>query len=531
MRTRRSIVHLLICVSCTIALGGCWDSSPPPPPPGEHGVYVPFYHQDTPFFCTEACLQMWEGFAWARVHSQQEIYDYMKLVYPDQVSEYGASPTAVASGANYFVGNGFFEDAFYAGDNLDLALADLHKNLQLLDPTLSIVDAGLHAVMVTGTSWQVLSTANPQVDYLVIQDPERYSQWRPTIGEWRNGGAGNACSGGICMEQIQRQGHHSIGATALSEFEYDGGVYSGEPPAGATGRWKIGANGCYWDQNDSGPDQCSPDNPTGRYKLDGNGNCYWDPNDSGPDQCSPELVRNINVLKLAFRSVVSSWSNLLAIHPAARGSFVNGVRTTGSSSRRLAMNSPGARLVAEAKKEAQLLAPTRATRRNISIPKPWATSRDDIIANFRAGIARTGMDRIPGMEKLTMQDSDWTVRDVIPVTSLGTHANYYLLHIVDRTGFIVAAGAITEEGWLMGLEDSLGREHHRPMPLAAAEAAVRGHGANAHGLRSRYVYAPGNLEPGGSVFAPLVEVDDQATGRSTYINTRGERFVASESNP
>lgn len=27
--------------------------------------------------------------------------------------------------------------------------------------------------------------------------------------------------------------------------------------------------------------------PTGRWKDDGNGGCYWDPNDSGPNQCQP----------------------------------------------------------------------------------------------------------------------------------------------------------------------------------------------------------------------------------------------------
>lgn len=57
-----------------------------------------------------------------------------------------------------------------------------------------------------------------------------------------------------------------------------------EVPPPPTGRYKYdGQGGCYWDPNDSGPDQCQP--ATGRWKLDGNGGCYWDPNDSGPDQC------------------------------------------------------------------------------------------------------------------------------------------------------------------------------------------------------------------------------------------------------
>jgi hypothetical protein len=52
------------------------------------------------------------------------------------------------------------------------------------------------------------------------------------------------------------------------------------------GRWKLGGDGsCYFDPDDSGPDQCSPN--LGRWKLGGDGSCYWDPADSGPNQCSP----------------------------------------------------------------------------------------------------------------------------------------------------------------------------------------------------------------------------------------------------
>jgi hypothetical protein len=65
-----------------------------------------------------------------------------------------------------------------------------------------------------------------------------------------------------------------------------------EPPVGGpheatalTGRWKLGGVGdCYWDPNDSGPDQCDSD---GRWKSDGQGGCYWDEYDGGPDQCTP----------------------------------------------------------------------------------------------------------------------------------------------------------------------------------------------------------------------------------------------------
>lgn len=59
-----------------------------------------------------------------------------------------------------------------------------------------------------------------------------------------------------------------------------------------TGRYKDDGNGgCYWDPNDSGPNQCQP--YTGRWKDDGNGGCYWDEYDSGPDQCQPTLAAGV----------------------------------------------------------------------------------------------------------------------------------------------------------------------------------------------------------------------------------------------
>jgi hypothetical protein len=59
------------------------------------------------------------------------------------------------------------------------------------------------------------------------------------------------------------------------------------PPPLPTGRYKIVNAQCVWDPYDSGPDQCSPLPPPGRYKFDGFGTCYWEPNDYPPDQCSP----------------------------------------------------------------------------------------------------------------------------------------------------------------------------------------------------------------------------------------------------
>jgi hypothetical protein len=57
---------------------------------------------------------------------------------------------------------------------------------------------------------------------------------------------------------------------------------------GADGRWKLGPDGCYFDANDEGPDQCT----RGRWRVDSYGGCYFDALDSGPDQCSPGYAVN-----------------------------------------------------------------------------------------------------------------------------------------------------------------------------------------------------------------------------------------------
>jgi len=59
------------------------------------------------------------------------------------------------------------------------------------------------------------------------------------------------------------------------------------------GRWKLGGDGsCYFDPDDAGPDQCTPN--LGRWKLGGDGSCYWDPADEGPNQCAPATTEGLD---------------------------------------------------------------------------------------------------------------------------------------------------------------------------------------------------------------------------------------------
>jgi len=66
-------------------------------------------------------------------------------------------------------------------------------------------------------------------------------------------------------------------------------VPDGSAPTGGTvtGRWKVDGSTCYWDENDSGADQCTPS--AGRWKT-GNDGCYFDSGDNGPDQCEAAYI-------------------------------------------------------------------------------------------------------------------------------------------------------------------------------------------------------------------------------------------------
>jgi hypothetical protein len=70
--------------------------------------------------------------------------------------------------------------------------------------------------------------------------------------------------------------------------ENDGGPNQCTPQI--KGRFKKGGNdSCTWDANDVGADQCRP--PKGRWKKGGDNSCAWDANDGGPDQCNPRQTK------------------------------------------------------------------------------------------------------------------------------------------------------------------------------------------------------------------------------------------------
>jgi hypothetical protein len=87
---------------------------------------------------------------------------------------------------------------------------------------------------------------------------------------------------------LQQKGRYKKQGNNCVWDENDGGPNQCTPQV--KGRFKKGGDdSCKWDANDVGPDQCRP--PKGRWKKGGDNSCTWDANDGGPDQCNPRQAR------------------------------------------------------------------------------------------------------------------------------------------------------------------------------------------------------------------------------------------------
>ena len=98
--------------------------------------------------------------------------------------------------------------------------------------------------------------------------------------------ASNSASAAANISSEPQKGRYKKQGDNCVWDDNDEGPNQCTPPA--KGRFKKEGDSCKWDANDSGDDQCRP--KTGRFKKEGN-RCVWNADDSGPDQCDPRKVR------------------------------------------------------------------------------------------------------------------------------------------------------------------------------------------------------------------------------------------------
>ena len=520
-RLRRSAITLVL-----LTLSACL---PPTPYPGTTDLPVPYHEQENSYFCVPAAVQMWRQYKWGAADvSQTQIWDYMYFL-GGATPGVGARLSGVSAAvANYVQST---EDGFYQSNadtvGLRQAIADQTKSIDERQPLIVATQQETHVVVLKGVTWRRLedALARPSMEYAHVNDPGLPGGQNAsyTFGTWMNVQIliqVPPCYSWGCVYQWQRWGLKGAGISGLDEFEVEGGTYLGEGPSNPTGRWKEdGWGGCYWEPNDSGPDQCSGSAPTGRYKLDSNG-CYWDPNDSGPDQCVPPSARLAPAAQPlhVLPRVLGVLRDLLA-KPDFRASMRRPpiIKTNIAFTRRSGS--------ASSVRHAQLDETSKAATRNGTlIPHPYATKDSEILENVVAAIRQSHLDEAWQMPELAMRKGELRARRILDVTSLTKQPDFYVVELLNGSGRLVANVAIYKSGILIGAQRIDHPELQYPLDLADARTRAKRFGPP---RRARYVHLIGPGEVGSPVFIPLAAVE--LSDGTVYFNSHGDAFAEESS--
>lgn len=254
----------------TLVLSGC-DLPLPVPPTNTNGAVnlpVPFFIQP-PLepYCVPASVQMWRAYRYGfdPLYTQPAMFNWLlaNYPYPETVGGIGGGTTVTAGAAlaRYALNDSSIQSVQYGYWQQHQYVADVGTSIADTDPSISIVADGRHAVIVRGASYgrRVEPLARLQGEWVSINDP----LWGPGQN-FSVGAFFMKESMGLAAQQRLGGGGQSItrhafrGQISLANFDAQGGTYLGP----------------------------GPDNPTGRYRYDGNGACYWEPSETGANACS-----------------------------------------------------------------------------------------------------------------------------------------------------------------------------------------------------------------------------------------------------
>jgi hypothetical protein len=165
--------------------------------------------------------------------------------------------------------------------------------------------------------------------------------------------------------------------------------------------------------------------------------------------------------------------------------------------------------------------------------RPYALSREDVIAKLQAAINGTRLPEHSGHKELANLGAEWTVGDILPVTSLTGQNHYFLIYILDAQKREAATIAMSDEGHMMAFGGVIDRSEpiRKPMPrqVAVERVATKAGQSRGTSVRStRYVFARGSLEHGSPRFVPLVQV--RRTDGDFLVNSEGRVFRSTGAN-
>lgn len=176
--------------------------------------------------------------------------------------------------------------------------------------------------------------------------------------------------------------------------------------------------------------------------------------------------------------------------------------------------------------EAPSAAAARATRaaRTSRLVVPNPTRRDDILVDFVSAVKRTHLNRVKGLESLSLDDRKWAVSTIAPVRSLDDRPDYFLLTLTDRmTRQPVAQATVSSSGLLLAAR----RVHPDEAPFAvstpdqAATLLRERFGVNAE---PELAFSSGDL--GLTEFEPFYMTAGQP-GKALLVTPAGKTFEVS----
>jgi len=155
IRLRRGVCFFIATWLSTTAFSCQWGGTPAP---GYHSIPLPFYYQTDYYrYCVPASIQMWWAYLYgaAGVPSQDDIYDWVALSYPNDVYSGGMTLNGAAAAAIQFLYQTFIPQVYSGVAGRRQAAADQQQALDapLYSHTMVSISNNTHVVMVRGASW------------------------------------------------------------------------------------------------------------------------------------------------------------------------------------------------------------------------------------------------------------------------------------------------------------------------------------------------------------------------------------------
>jgi hypothetical protein len=158
----------------------------------------------------------------------------------------------------------------------------------------------------------------------------------------------------------------------------------------------------------------------------------------------------------------------------------------------------------------------------LSIPYPGSTLPHEVIENVKSIAEQLRLDLVTDNPDVTMKTVKLMPARILSVRSDAVPEGYLVVELSDSAGNPSATIAYGVNGTFMAIRDARGQSYRKSLDLS--EAFTRVQARVKHAVRgAEYVFFPNVAEPGGSIFAPLVQVSTDVG--NVYLNSEGAAYT------